>query len=109
MLHQWRTQKLSGAWTKYTPMHREFALPHSGGGQLTAILFLRTGICMELTHATLAATKVWRREPGPVPRVAGPWVRRCVAHNIPTHFYLLIFQHSFICFVVCIVLLNLLS
>ena len=72
MLHQWRTQKLSGAWAKYTPMHRVFALPHSGGGQLTAILFLRTGICMELTHATLAATKVWRREPGPVPRVAGP-------------------------------------
>ena len=55
---QWRTQKLSGAWAKYTPMHRVFALPHSGGGQLTAILFLRTDICMELTHATLAATKV---------------------------------------------------
>jgi len=62
---------LSGAWDKYTPMHREFALPHSGGGQLTAILFLRTDICMELTQATLAATKVWRREPGPVPRVGG--------------------------------------
>ena len=66
---QWRIQDSSGAWAKST--HAQ---------AICLALVMENVYACKLTHAmralTLAATHVWRREPGHMPRVTGPWVRR---------------------------------